>query len=40
MKAPGQKCERCWHYKTDIGSHGRHLTLCKRCVQALPEASR
>jgi isoleucyl-tRNA synthetase len=40
MKAPGQKCERCWHYETDIGSHDLHPTLCKRCVQALPEASR
>jgi isoleucyl-tRNA synthetase len=28
----GTKCERCWHYTHDIGSHAAHPTLCGRCV--------
>ena len=36
-KAAGQKCERCWHYETDIGSHSAHPTLCGRCVTVLAE---
>ncbi len=34
-RAPGQKCERCWHYSTDIGAHPAHPTLCGRCVDVL-----
>jgi isoleucyl-tRNA synthetase len=34
--AEGQKCERCWHWETDVGSHVPHPTLCGRCVKALP----
>ncbi|MBM5808064.1 MAG: isoleucine--tRNA ligase [Cyanobacteria bacterium M_surface_10_m2_179] len=34
-KAAGEKCERCWHYETDIGSHASHPTLCGRCVAVL-----
>jgi len=34
-KAPGTKCERCWHYESDIGSHSAHPTLCGRCVDVL-----
>jgi isoleucyl-tRNA synthetase len=34
-KADGQKCERCWHWETDVGSHAEHPTLCTRCVGAL-----
>ena len=26
------KCERCWHYREDVGSHAEHPTLCGRCV--------
>jgi len=26
------KCERCWHYRPDVGSDSRHPTLCGRCV--------
>ena len=25
------KCERCWHYRADVGSHADHPTLCGRC---------
>jgi isoleucyl-tRNA synthetase len=34
-KADGQKCERCWHYESDIGQHNAHPTLCGRCVAVL-----
>jgi isoleucyl-tRNA synthetase len=26
------KCERCWHYRADVGSHASHPGLCARCV--------
>jgi len=34
-KADGQKCERCWHWETDIGQNAGHPTLCGRCVEAV-----
>ena len=33
--AAGEKCERCWHYESDIGQHSAHPTLCGRCVTVL-----
>jgi isoleucyl-tRNA synthetase len=30
-----QKCERCWHYRIDVGSNAEHSTLCKRCIDNL-----
>lgn len=30
-----QKCERCWHYRADVGSHAEHAGLCGRCVSNL-----
>jgi isoleucyl-tRNA synthetase len=29
------KCERCWHYRQDVGSSTDHPTLCSRCVSNL-----
>jgi len=29
------KCERCWHYRSDVGSDEAHPTLCGRCVSNL-----
>jgi isoleucyl-tRNA synthetase len=29
------KCERCWHYRRDVGSHAEHAGLCARCVSNL-----
>ncbi len=29
------KCERCWHWREDVGSDRRHATLCARCVSNL-----
>jgi len=34
-RADGSKCERCWHYATDIGHHADHPSLCGRCVTVL-----
>jgi isoleucyl-tRNA synthetase len=30
-----QKCERCWHYRADVGSHADHPDICGRCVSNL-----
>lgn len=29
------KCERCWHYRADVGAHADHPTLCGRCYSNL-----
>jgi isoleucyl-tRNA synthetase len=29
------KCERCWHYRSDVGSTAKHPTICGRCVSNL-----
>jgi isoleucyl-tRNA synthetase len=34
-KAAGEKCERCWHWETDLGSHPDHPTICGRCARVL-----
>ena len=26
-----EKCDRCWHYRADVGSHADHPGLCGRC---------
>ena len=30
-----QKCERCWHYRDDVGHDRAHPTLCGRCTANL-----
>ncbi len=30
-----QKCERCWHYRLDVGSDPAHPDLCGRCCANL-----
>ena len=37
LRADGQKCERCWHWETDVGSDPEHPTICARCVAAVKE---
>lgn len=34
-QAPGEKCERCWTFTTDVGEDQEFPTLCNRCVQVL-----
>ncbi|TAM04770.1 MAG: isoleucine--tRNA ligase [Paraburkholderia sp.] len=29
------KCERCWHYREDVGTNAEHPGLCGRCVANL-----
>jgi isoleucyl-tRNA synthetase len=29
------KCERCWHYRADVGADPAHPTLCGRCTSNL-----
>ena len=36
-KADGQKCERCWHWETDIRQNAEHPTICGRCVEAVKQ---
>lgn len=38
VRAEGQKCERCWHYESDVGQESDHATLCARCVTAVGPA--
>jgi len=35
--ADGQKCERCWHWETDIGQNAEHPTICGRCIGAVKQ---
>jgi isoleucyl-tRNA synthetase len=31
----GTKCERCWHWRSDVGDDAARPTLCGRCVANL-----
>ncbi len=33
--SPHPKCERCWHYRADVGAQPEHPSLCGRCVSNL-----
>ena len=33
--ATATKCERCWHYRDDVGVAAAHPTICGRCVSNL-----
>jgi len=33
--SPYTKCERCWHWRDDVGDDARHPTICGRCVANL-----
>ena len=30
-----KKCDRCWHYRADVGSDEEHPNICGRCVSNL-----
>jgi len=36
-RAEGQKCERCWKYTTDVGSHPDLPGICAACAEAVEE---
>jgi len=29
------KCERCWHWRADVGADASHPDICGRCVSNL-----
>jgi isoleucyl-tRNA synthetase len=33
--SPYGKCERCWHWRGDVGVESAHPGLCGRCVANL-----
>ena len=33
--SPHAKCERCWHYRADVGADSAHPEICGRCVSNL-----
>jgi isoleucyl-tRNA synthetase len=33
--ASARKCERCWHWVDDVGSHADHPDICGRCISNL-----
>jgi isoleucyl-tRNA synthetase len=35
--APGEKCERCWNYTTDVGSDVEWPGICSRCSRSVRE---
>jgi isoleucyl-tRNA synthetase len=34
-RAPGEKCARCWAYRTDVGADPRRADVCARCAGVL-----
>jgi isoleucyl-tRNA synthetase len=36
-RAAGVKCERCWKYTLDVGSHAAFPTICAPCAAAVEE---
>jgi isoleucyl-tRNA synthetase len=30
-----KKCERCWHYRADVGRDPAHAEICGRCTENL-----
>jgi len=37
LKAPGEKCHRCWNFSTYIGESKEYPNICKRCEQVVKE---
>ena len=35
LPSPHPKCERCWHWRADVGADLAHPGICGRCVQNL-----
>ncbi|TCI02139.1 isoleucine--tRNA ligase [Corallincola luteus] len=31
-RSAGEKCERCWHHREDVGESVEHPTICSRCI--------
>ncbi len=39
-RAEGQKCERCWNYRTTVGESAQFPTICDRCLAVIAEIER
>jgi isoleucyl-tRNA synthetase len=37
-KAEGEKCQRCWKVKADVGSDERYEDLCSRCADVVSKS--
>ena len=35
MPSAHAKCERCWHWRADVGADAAHPGICGRCVSNL-----
>jgi isoleucyl-tRNA synthetase len=35
MPSQAVKCERCWHWRDDVGADPAHPTICGRCISNL-----
>jgi isoleucyl-tRNA synthetase len=35
LASKSPKCERCWHWREDVGADARHPSICARCVSNL-----
>jgi isoleucyl-tRNA synthetase len=35
QKAEGEKCQRCWNYRSTVGNNPAHPTLCDRCCEVV-----
>ena len=35
VPSPATKCERCWHWRADVGADPAHPGICGRCVANL-----
>jgi isoleucyl-tRNA synthetase len=34
-RVDGEKCQRCWNYRSDVGHDARQPTVCGRCAEVL-----
>ena len=37
VRTSGAKCERCWRYTADVGTHEDHPTICGRCREVMEQ---
>jgi isoleucyl-tRNA synthetase len=40
MRAPGEKCQRCWNYRPEVGAKPDTKDICERCLHALEAIGR
>jgi isoleucyl-tRNA synthetase len=38
-RALGEKCSRCWNYRTSVGQDAVHPEICDRCLPVVAEAT-